>query len=138
MAFVSTYIPDDYIKHEMSNSIPILLVENNEKEARAWKAILEGEGFFVDISSSGWAASEKLKTMRYASVIVDYGLSDMKGDVLAERIKHENPGMMIILLTGFLHAVDSKNLERFKYVFEKPADPKKVIESLKFITRDYH
>jgi two-component system, NtrC family, response regulator HydG len=121
----------------MVRDIPILLVENNEREARSLKTILEEEGFVVDISSSGWAALEKTKLRTYASVILDFGLSDMKGDELAERIKLENPGMMVILLTGFLHAVEAKNLEMFKYIFEKPADPKKIIKALKEITKDF-
>jgi DNA-binding response OmpR family regulator len=121
----------------MASNPLILLVENNEKEANMLKSILESEGFMVDTASSGWAASEKLKMRRYASVILDFGLSDMKGDELADKIKLENPGMKVILLTGFLHAIDSKSLEKFKYVFEKPADPRKILEVLRVITRDF-
>jgi DNA-binding response OmpR family regulator len=121
----------------MASNPLILLVENNEKEANMLKSILESEGFMVDTASSGWAASEKLKMRRYASVILDFGLSDMKGDELADKIKLENPGMKVILLTGFLHAIDSKSLETFKYVFEKPADPRKILEVLRVITRDF-
>jgi DNA-binding response OmpR family regulator len=121
----------------MIRSIPILLVENNDREAILLKTVLENEGFMADIASSGYVAFEKLKVKRYASVIVDYGLSDIKGDELAERIKLENPGMMVILLTGFLHAVEPKKLDRFKFVFEKPADPRKIIQALKVITKDF-
>ena len=121
----------------MATNPPILLVENNEKEANLLKIILESEGFMVDTASSGWAASEKLKVRKYASAILDFSLSDMKGDELAERIKLENPGMRVILLTGFLHAIDAKSLEKFKYVFEKPADPRKILEALRVITRDF-
>ena len=121
----------------MASNPPILLVENNEKEAKLLKSILESEGFMVDTTASGWAASEKLKIRKYASVILDFGLSDMKGDELAERIKLENPGMKIILLTGFLHVIDAKSLKKFMYVFEKPADPRKILEALRVITRDF-
>jgi DNA-binding NtrC family response regulator len=121
----------------MASSIPILLVENNEKEARLLKTILDSEGFNVEVSSSGWAAIEKMKIRTYASAVLDYGLPDMKGDELAEKIKEENQGMRVILLTGFLHAVEAKNLERFKYVFEKPVDPSKIISALRVITKDF-
>jgi DNA-binding response OmpR family regulator len=121
----------------MAGNPPILLVENNEKEAKLLKIILESEGFIVDIASSGWAAYETLKIRKYASAILDFSLSDMKGDELAERIKLENPGMRVILLTGFLHAIDAKGLEKFRYVFEKPADPRKIIEALRVVTRDF-
>ena len=121
----------------MTLNPPILLVENSEKEANTLKIILENDGFVIDTASSGWAASEKLKVRRYAAVILDFGLSDMKGDVLVERVKLDYPGMIVILLTGFLSAVDVRSLEKFKYVFEKPADPKKIIDALRVITRDF-
>ncbi|MGD0804199.1 MAG: response regulator [Candidatus Bathyarchaeia archaeon] len=121
----------------MVDKPPILLVENNEKEANLLKIILEGEGYIVDTASSGWAASEKLKMRKYASVILDFSLSDMKGDELAERIELENPGMRIILLTGFLPAIEAKRLEKFRYIFNKPAEPRRILEALRVITRDY-
>jgi CheY-like chemotaxis protein len=77
-----------------------------------------------------------MKTRRYASAILDYALPDMKGDELADKIKLEYPEMKVILLTGFLQAIDMKKLEKFKYVFEKPTDPRKIIEALRKITRD--
>jgi ActR/RegA family two-component response regulator len=56
---------------------------------------------------------------------------------LADRIKLEYPGMRVILLTGFLKAIDARKLDKFKYVFEKPADPRKIIEAMREITRDF-
>ena len=61
----------------------------------------------------------------------------MKGDELAERIELENPGMRIILLTGFLPAIEAKRLEKFRYIFNKPAEPRRILEALRVITRDY-
>jgi CheY-like chemotaxis protein len=115
----------------------ILVVENDVREAQQLKRILEGEGFNVTAVYSGSAALGWMKNRRYASAIVDYGLPDMKGDELADKIKLESPGMYVILLTGFLQALDAKKLEKFKYVFEKPTNPRKIIEALKEITRDF-
>jgi CheY-like chemotaxis protein len=120
----------------MASNPLILLVENNQREAQQLKLILDNEGFNVDALYSGWAALEWIKGRRYASAIVDYALPDMKGDELADKIKLEFPGIRVILLTGFLQAIDAKKLEKFKYVFEKPTDPRKIIEALREITRD--
>jgi DNA-binding response OmpR family regulator len=57
----------------------ILFVENNEKEANTLKLILESEGFSVDYAYSGWAALEKLRIRKYASVILDYGFTGYEG-----------------------------------------------------------
>ena len=101
------------------------------------KLILEDEGFNVNAVYSGFAALEWIKGRRYASAVLGFVLPDMKGDELADKIKLEYPGMRVILLTGFLQAIDAKKLEKFKYVFEKPTDPRKIIEALREITRDF-
>jgi DNA-binding response OmpR family regulator len=119
----------------MSHDQLILLVENNEREANLMKIILEGEGFRVDVAYNGWAAVEKMKVRKYASIILDFGLPDMKGDELAEKIRLEDPRMGIILLTGFKPVIDPVKLHKFDYVFEKPANPKKILETLRLITR---
>ena len=109
----------------------LLLVENNEREANLLKTILESEGFNVDVAYGGWAALEKLKIRKYDSAILDFGLPDMKGNELAEKITIEDPKMRIILLTGFRPAIDPSNLDKFDHIFEKPVDPKKILEALR-------
>ena len=120
----------------MATNPLILIVENNQREAQQLKLILEDEGFNVNTAYSGFAALEWMKEKRYASAILDFVLPDMKGDELVDKIKLEYPGMRVILLTGFLQAIDAKKLEKFKYVFEKPTDPRKIIEALRKITRE--
>ena len=122
----------------MTQDRPILLVENNPREVQLLKEILENEGFIVDTVVSGGAAFEMIKDRRYASAILDFALPDMKGDEVAKTIKLKNPGMKVILLTGFRSAIDPKRLEGFMYVFDKPADPSKIIEALRIITRDFN
>jgi DNA-binding response OmpR family regulator len=63
----------------MAHDQPLLLVDNNERDADLLKLILESEGFGVDTAYSGGAAVEKIRDRRYASVILDFALPDMKG-----------------------------------------------------------
>jgi CheY-like chemotaxis protein len=98
------------------------------------KHVLESEGYGVDLASSGWAALEKLKTKNYCLAIVDFGLSDMKGDELADTIKTEVPELQLILLTGFLSAIEHKKTEKFDYVLEKPVNPQKIIETIRHVS----
>lgn len=118
----------------MKTHLPILIVENNKKEAELLKGILENEGFLIDTVFSGEAALEMFKNRKYASAILDFALPDMKGDEVAKIIKFNNPKMRIILLTGFRSAIDPKRLECFMYVFDKPIDPRNIIKSLVEIT----
>jgi DNA-binding response OmpR family regulator len=119
----------------MAHDQLLLLVENSEREAQVLKVILEGDGFRVDIAYSGWAAVEKIKDSRYATAILDFALPDMKGDELAEKIKLKDPGMGVILLTGFRPMIDPGRLKVFDYVFEKPVDPKKILDAVRLVTR---
>jgi CheY-like chemotaxis protein len=114
----------------------ILVVENNERESNLIKLVLESEGYGVDIASSGWAALEKIKSKDYYLAFVDFGLSDMKGDELAEAFKTKVPGLQLILLTGFLSAIDLKRAEMFDYVYEKPVNPQKILETIKHVRSD--
>ena len=117
----------------MVHDQPILLVENNEREANLLRLLLESDGYRVDTAYSGWAAVEKIKVKKFGLAVLDFALPDMKGDELVEMIKSEDPKMGVILLTGFKSAIDPSRLKKFDYVLEKPVDPKKIFEAVKFI-----
>ena len=114
---------------------PILLVDNDEKTVDLLRLILEGEGFIVHTAYCGEAALGRVQSLKFAVVILDYALPDMKGDYLAERIRVENPETGIIILTGFKHAIDPAKLGKFNYVFEKPVNPREMLAALKLMMR---
>lgn len=119
------------IRSIMPNAPRYSIVENNEKESRLLKHILEGESYGVVTVSSGWAAIEMIKRSNYDLALIDYGLTDMKGDELAIELKKELPNIKLILLTGFLPAINIIKLEKFDYVLEKQVNPQKIIETIR-------
>ena len=112
----------------------VLLVDNEKRTIELMTIALELDGFGVDIAYGGEIAIEKMKDKRYSAVIVDFGLPDMKGDELAERIRKEDPEIGIILLTGFKPGIDPVRLGAFDTVFEKPVVPNKILEAVRKLT----
>jgi CheY-like chemotaxis protein len=109
----------------------ILLVDNDRPNADVLKIILEYEEFKVDVVYSGEAALEMMKLRRYSHFLLDYSMPGMKGDQLAKRIRQEQPWANIMLLTGFGSVLSKSVLRRFDYVFEKPANPRLIIQAIK-------
>ena len=122
---------EDEILHDRS----VLIVDNDNRLVSLIKDILETQGFSVSVASCGEAAIAKLKDEKYPCAILDYSLSDIKGDELANDFRLEVPNMGIILLTGFKSSIDPIRLRVFNYVFEKPANLEALIAAVQQIIR---
>ena len=57
----------------------ILLVDNDESIRTTLKAILEGEGYLVDMAASGKEAIEKTQEIAYNLALLDIRLPDIEG-----------------------------------------------------------
>ena len=110
---------------------PILLVDNDERIIELLRIVLEGEGYNVNTAYCGEAALEKVRVAKFAVVILDYALPDMKGDEIAEKIRLEYPEAGIIMVTGFKQALGPDKQNKFNYIFEKPVDPREILTAVK-------
>jgi len=80
----------------------ILVVEEDESYASMVAAVLQGQGYRVDVAASGAAALEHLRRDRYGLVLVHYGLPDLTGVALLEQARGEGllEGVAELLFTG--------------------------------------
>ena len=78
----------------------ILLVDDDEDILFFFRAMLEDEGYRVETSVTGHEALEKARANNYDVMFVDYMLSDIKGDVLADELRRLNSSAVIFYLTG--------------------------------------
>jgi DNA-binding response OmpR family regulator len=78
----------------------ILLVDDDEDILFFFRAMLEDEGYRVETCVTGREALEKAGADSYDVMFVDYMLTDIKGDVLADELKRLNSSAVIIYLTG--------------------------------------
>jgi FixJ family two-component response regulator len=58
-------------------------------------------------------------------------MPEMKGDELARRIRRQQPWAMRILMTGFGSILSKSVHRKFDFVFEKPAEPRSIIQVIR-------
>ena len=79
----------------------ILVVDDESWSRRIIQKYLEADRCTVETAVDGHDALVKLTTAKFNVVILDRAMPDMSGDQLALHIMKANPGMPIVMLTGF-------------------------------------
>jgi len=87
----------------------ILLVEDEEKVVRFLTLGLKAERFAIDVASDGQIGLNMALATRYDLLIVDLMLPGLTGTQLISRLRRNDPGVPIIVLTA-RDAVDDKVL----------------------------
>lgn len=79
----------------------ILVVEDDTELQNVLRLALEEEGLRVDVAIDGRRAMEWVTTRRPSLVVLDWGLPDMSGGVVARHIREvHGPDVPILLLTA--------------------------------------
>ena len=113
----------------MGKHARIIVVDDDESIRKTLAAILEDEGYLVDIAESGKEAILKTNANFYNLALIDVRLLDMEGTELLIRIKDTVPRMRKIIITGYptVHnAIDAVNRNADAYLL-KPFDVGKVL-----------
>ena len=82
------------------DAAPILVVDDERTIVEALQAVLSDEGFEVDVAGDGESAWEQLDGGPYGLVILDLKLPEMDGLELFEKIREEELGCEVIIITG--------------------------------------
>jgi CheY-like chemotaxis protein len=80
----------------------ILLVDDNVSGSNARKTVLEEIGHKISVASSGADALEQFSKLKYDLVVTDYKMPRMDGLELIVRLRKQEPGIAIILVSGFV------------------------------------
>ncbi|MES2151519.1 MAG: response regulator [Pseudomonadota bacterium] len=94
----------------------LLVVEDDEAEAKSLAALLETNGLDITIARSGDAALALIADGSFDCMVLDLGLSDMSGFELLDRLKADNalPRMPVIIHSGReLSEADETRLRRY-------------------------
>jgi PAS domain S-box-containing protein len=81
-------------------SSTILLVDDEPDIVLTLQDLLEGEGYQIDVATTGEAALEQVKTCTYGAVLLDIRLPDIDGLLVLEGMGKFAPGLPIIILTS--------------------------------------
>jgi two-component system response regulator MprA len=85
----------------------ILVVDDDESLTSMFKIILAETGFRVDVATTGLEALERVTENTYRVAIIDIMLPDMSGAGVARRLRDEDEGARIIIVTGYPDLAES-------------------------------
>jgi DNA-binding NtrC family response regulator len=111
----------------------ILVVDDDESIRKTMKAILEDEGYIVDLAATGSEAIQKTKEKAYNIALLDIRLPDMEGVELLKLIKDTVPHTRKIMVTGYpsmQNAVAALNKNADAYLI-KPVNVEKLLNTVK-------
>jgi DNA-binding NtrC family response regulator len=97
------------------------------------KAILEDEGYEVDLAASGKEGVKKSKDTAYNIALLDIRLPDMEGVELLKLMNPAVPRTRKIMVTGYpstQNAIDALNKNADAYLI-KPVDIEKLLNTIK-------
>ena len=78
----------------------ILVVDDEPDIVLTLQDLLEGEGYHIDVATTGEAALERVKVCTYDAVLLDIRLPGIDGLIVLERMGKFAPGLPIIVLTS--------------------------------------
>jgi len=117
----------------MGERARILVVDDDESIRKVLAAILDEEGYIVDMAKNGRDAIKKSKMRFYNLALIDIRLPDMEGTTLLTRIRDTTPKMRKIIITGYpsqQSAIEAVNKGADAYIL-KPFDMEKVLATIK-------
>ncbi|MGD0449823.1 MAG: response regulator [Candidatus Bathyarchaeia archaeon] len=117
----------------MGKHARILVVDDDENIRNTVKAILEDEGYIVDLAATGKEAIIITEEKAYNLALLDIRLPDMEGVELLKLMKDTVPRTRKIMVTGYpsmQNAVAALNKNADAYLI-KPVDIEKLLNTVK-------
>jgi DNA-binding NtrC family response regulator len=117
----------------------VLIVDDEEALLQLMARFVSSLGYEVEGSPSGREAWKTYSESpeNYALVIVDLMIPDMRGDELAQQILSANPGVRVLICSGYPINKDTfPDEQRNRLAFlHKPFLPKMLLESVEKLMR---
>jgi len=78
----------------------LLIVEDDISLQETLKGLLQNEGFWIEVASTGGEALAKIQKERPGLVLLDLGLPDIQGESVLKIIREEYQGLPVVILTA--------------------------------------
>ena len=108
----------------------ILVIDDEPVICDGCRSVLSDQGAVVDTCLSGSQGLESLFGGDYDLALLDMKLTDMNGMDILRRVKENNPGIYIIIMTGYScvqNAVEAMKLGAFDYISKPFTDDELLI-----------
>jgi len=117
----------------------ILIVDDYVGIRSLLKAVLENNGYKVELAKNGEEAIEKFHKFVPSVVLLDSKMPGMNGIEVAKKMKVSSPELPIIMISGWAEQEDIKIAQQkglISYYLTKPFDINEIIELLHNILFD--
>jgi two-component system response regulator HydG len=111
----------------------ILVIDDDTDINNLLKRFLTKKGYEVETAFGGVEGEKLVYSFKPDLVMCDYRLDDMDGTVLLSKIKQQNPGLPVIIITGYSDlrtAVRVVRMGAFDYI-TKPLIPDEILLTIK-------
>jgi CheY-like chemotaxis protein len=88
-----------------SQSLRILLIDDNRHGLVARRSVLEQQGHKVTTATNGQDGLERFQEETFDLVVTDYRMPGMTGQQVIKKIRQEKPKIPIVLLSGYVEAL---------------------------------
>lgn len=78
----------------------VLLIDDDPKQLKAVRMVLEREGFTVEVASSGEEGLFKAEINPFRVIILDLGLPDLNGLEICRQLRQQGSNSFILMLTA--------------------------------------
>jgi DNA-binding response OmpR family regulator len=115
----------------------ILVIEDDRAVQKALRRLFEGEGFRVDVASTGTEGVEMFRASTPSVVVLDLRLPGMLGQDVCREISHAAPSLPIIILSARTDVMDKVlllELGAHDYV-TKPFSPRELLARVRTAMR---
>ena len=115
----------------------ILVIEDDRAVQKALKRLFEGEGFSVDIASSGTSGLELFRASQPAALVLDLRLPGMTGQDVCREVKQIAPATPVVVLSAKSDVMDKVLLLEMgadDYV-TKPFSPRELLARVRSAMR---
>lgn len=107
----------------------VLLADDSQHLVLLYRAVLEDAGFEVLTATTGIAALAAARNTPIDAAVLDVLMPGVSGDVTAERLRVERPGLPVLLMTGehgdqFVHGLPVP-------VLRKPFPPEELVAAVR-------
>ncbi len=117
----------------MDERLRILVIDDDESVRKTTAAILQNEGYTVDMAENGKEAIRRSNADLYRVALIDFRLPDMEGTELLTALRETTPKMAKIMVTGYPtveNAIESVNKHADAY-FVKPVDYENLLKTIR-------
>lgn len=113
-----------------TNTVKILVIDDDDKILFAFREVFKKEGYSTILSNNSNEALEKVKSENPTIVFLDITMPILSGLEVLDLIKHQNPLLPVIIITGYgtmQTAIEAMRNGAFEYL-TKPLDVEKIRE----------